>query len=348
MRIEMICQGFVTDPASDEENTSQTCTEPCQVEQGEPGMFTEMPPGGFKIISHSKHIWINDRNKKRRAKESRDFPVTVASKEGCPELMEGSGQDRFGCSQKNCLFYICRIMGQKKLVRFAELLTFPNVLQNPEGMSGKWSEFFHNSHPITLELACGKGEYAVGLGRLYPERNFLGVDLKGNRLWVGAKKALNEKLVNVGFLRTQIDRISMHFNKGEVSEIWITFPDPQLRTSRAKKRLTHPRFLRLYQQILSPGGIVHLKTDSPSLYRFTKWVIDLYELDVLEDKDDVYAGGENEISEELKIKTHYESLDIAGSNRIHYLSFRLPATILPDKDAALKEMLSEEESDRRS
>jgi tRNA (guanine-N7-)-methyltransferase len=239
------------------------------------------------------------------------------------------------------------IMGQKKLVRFAELLTFPNVLQNPEGMAGKWSEFFHNDHPITLELACGKGEYAVGLGRLYPQRNFLGVDLKGNRIWVGAKKALNEKLVNIGFLRTHIDRIAMHFQQGEVSEIWITFPDPQLRTSRAKKRLTHPRFLRLYQQILTPNGIIHLKTDSPALYRFTKWVIDLYELEVIEDKDDVYAAGSDSLSEELSIKTHYESLDIAGSSRIHYLSFKLPATPLPDKDAQLKEMLREEEADRR-
>ena len=239
-------------------------------------------------------------------------------------------------------------MGQKKLVRFAELLTFPNVLQNPEGMPGKWHEFFHNDHAITLELACGKGEYAVGLGRLYPERNFLGVDLKGNRIWVGAKKALNEKLVNVGFLRTHIDRIAMHFQQGEVSEIWITFPDPQLRTSRAKKRLTHPRFLRLYQQILSPNGIIHLKTDSPALYRFTKWVIDLHGLEVIDDRDDVYATGETSITNELKIKTHYESLDIAGSSRIHYLSFRLPGTPLPDKDAALKEMLREEESDRRN
>lgn len=238
-------------------------------------------------------------------------------------------------------------MGQKKLHRFAELLTFPNVLQNPEDMAGKWKEFFHNDHPITLELACGKGEYALGLGRLHAERNFIGVDMKGNRIWVGAKKALKENLTNVGFLRTQIDRIAMHFQPGEVSEIWITFPDPQLRTSKAKKRLTHPKFLRLYQQLLKPGGIIHLKTDSPALYRFSKWVTDLYELEVLEDRDDVYSAGEDSISDELKIKTHYESLDIAGSSRIHYLSFRLPGIPLPDKDAALKDMLREEELDRR-
>jgi tRNA (guanine-N7-)-methyltransferase len=237
-------------------------------------------------------------------------------------------------------------MGQKKLQRFAEVSTFTNVLQYPENMSGNWKNFFHNNNPITLELACGKGEYAVGLGRLFPERNFLGVDLKGNRIWVGAKKAIQEKLTNVGFVRTQIDRIATYFAPGEVSEIWLTFPDPQLRTSKARKRLTHPKFLRLYQQILKAGGTVHLKTDSPSLYRFTKWVIELYDLTVVQDIDDVYASAT--VSETLQIKTHYESLDIAQSNRVHYLQFILPATPLPDKEEALKLLLLEEETDRRS
>jgi tRNA (guanine-N7-)-methyltransferase len=236
-------------------------------------------------------------------------------------------------------------MGQKKLQRFAEIETFPNVLQYPEGMAGAWKDFFHNDHPITLELACGKGEYAVGLGRMFPGRNFLGVDQKGNRIWVGAKKALAENLSNVGFLRTQIDRIATYFKPGEVEEIWLTFPDPQLRTSRAKKRLTHPKFLGLYQQFLAPGGYIHLKTDSPSLYRFTKWVIDLYQLPLLQDIDDVYA--QENLSEILQIKTHYEGLDIAASNKIHYLQFRLPATALPSKEEELKNLLREEESDRR-
>src|SRR5690242_2062099 len=124
-------------------------------------------------------------------------------------------------------------MGQKKLERFAELETMPNVLQFPKEMAGKWNDFFQNKFPITLELACGKGEYAVGLGRLYPQRNFIGIDLKGNRIWVGAKKALNENLKNVAFLRTQIDQIAEYFAENEVSEIWITFPDPQLRMSKA-------------------------------------------------------------------------------------------------------------------
>lgn len=237
-------------------------------------------------------------------------------------------------------------MAQKKLQRFAELDTFSNVLQYPQQMPGNWKEFFHNNHPIILELACGKGEYAVGLGRLFPAKNFLGVDLKGNRIWVGAKIALQEKLTNVGFLRTEIDKIATYFAPGEVAELWLTFPDPQLRTSKAKKRLTHPKFLRLYQQILAPGGYIHLKTDSPALYRFTKWVIELYNLPVHEDVADVYA--QSPVSEVLSIKTHYEGLDIAKSSKVHYLKFSLPATPLPDKEVELKLLLREEATDRRS
>lgn len=234
-------------------------------------------------------------------------------------------------------------MGQKKLVRFAELKTFPNVLQYPEDLKGKWHEFFHNDHPIILELACGKGEYAVGLGQLYPEKNFIGIDQKGNRIWVGAKKALQLQLTNVAFLRIQIDQVNDYFQSNEVSEIWITFPDPQLRTGKAKKRLTHPKFLRLYKQILIPGGFIHLKTDSPKLYQFTKLVIEKYDCMLLEDRDDVYRW--NDISDELKIKTYYESLDIAGSNRIHYLKFSLPE-ILFDKstDKELQVFLREYEA----
>ena len=229
-------------------------------------------------------------------------------------------------------------MGQKKLIRFAELNTFPNVLQYPEGIKGKWNGFFKNNNPITLELACGKGEYAVGLGQLYPDKNFIGVDQKGNRIWVGAKKALQQQLGNVAFLRIQIDRLNEYFDTNEVNEIWITFPDPQLRTGKSKKRLTHPKFLRLYKQILVPGGFIHLKTDSPDLYRFTKQVIDRYNCVLKEDIDDVYK--DNSISDDLTIKTHYESLDIAGSNRIHYLKFCLPE-VLPDqtKDKELQEFL---------
>ncbi|MEJ7912967.1 MAG: tRNA (guanosine(46)-N7)-methyltransferase TrmB [Chitinophagaceae bacterium] len=232
-------------------------------------------------------------------------------------------------------------MAQKKLVRFAELLTLPNVLQNPEGIAGNWKNHFKNNHPVTLELACGKGEYAVGLSALYPERNFIGVDQKGNRIWVGAKRALRENLSNVAFLRIQIDQLTSFFNPGEVAEIWITFPDPQLRISKDKKRLTHPKFLRLYQQVLVAGGAIHLKTDSPQLYHFTKRVIRVYGLTVLEDLDHVHS--QKDLKPELAIKTHYEGLDIAGSNRIHYLFFFLPPVLTgKEQDAILHEELKHE------
>jgi tRNA (guanine-N7-)-methyltransferase len=220
-------------------------------------------------------------------------------------------------------------MGQKKLIRFEELKTFSNVLEFPQGMHDKWKEYFKNNNPVVLELACGKGEYALGLGQLYPEKNFIGIDLKGNRIWVGARKALQKDLHNVAFLRTQIDQITEYFSKNEVAEIWITFPDPQPRMSKAKKRLTHPKFLRLYQQFLAPGGLIHLKTDSPDLYEFTKQVIEMYECLLHMDYKNVYA--EAAIPDELKIKTHYESMDIAASNRVHYLSFSLPSQ-LPGKE----------------
>jgi tRNA (guanine-N7-)-methyltransferase len=231
-------------------------------------------------------------------------------------------------------------MGQKKLIRFEAIKSFPNVLQYPEGMAGQWGPFFKNDHPLTLELACGKGEYTVGLARMYPERNFLGVDMKGNRIYIGAKRSLEDKLTNAAFLRTHIDKIATYFRPGEVQEIWLTFPDPQLRKSRATRRLTHPRFLRLYQHILAPGGIIHLKTDSPVLYAFTKWVIDMYGLTLLQDIEDVHAG---DPAPELRITTHYEELDIAQSKRVHYLAFVLPAGPLPDHDARLLTRIKEEE-----
>ena len=231
-------------------------------------------------------------------------------------------------------------MGQKKLQRFEELKSFSNVLQFPQDISGKWDSFFENKNPIVLELACGKGEYAVGLGEMFPQKNFIGVDLKGNRIWVGAKKALQNNLKNVAFLRTQIDKIAEYFSENEVSEIWITFPDPQLRTSKSKKRLTHPKFLRLYQQFLIPGGLIHLKTDSPDLYQFTKLVIEMYDCKLHEEHADVYAL--KNIPDELQIRTHYESLDIAQSNRIHYLCFSLPKQLAAkEKDDELKQKLKE-------
>ena len=231
-------------------------------------------------------------------------------------------------------------MAQKKLLRFAQIKTFPNVLESPENMQGKWNIFFKNNHPLILELACGRGEYTVGLASLYPSKNFVGVDIKGNRLFIGAKKANDDRLLNAAFLRTQIDDLPAYFNAGEVDDIWITFPDPQLRTSKAKKRLTHPRFLRRYQQVLKPDGHIHLKTDSPELFLFTQTVISMYGLKLHRESSNVY--NENP-SRELTIKTHYEGLDIAGSRKIFYLEFSLPDS-LPMLDDKLQDHLKETEN----
>ncbi len=232
-------------------------------------------------------------------------------------------------------------MGQKKLLRFAQIKDMPNVFEYPTNIAGKWNQMLNNDLPIVLELACGRGEYAIGLAKLFPDQNFIGVDVKGNRMYLGAKKALDLPLPNAIFLRTQIEMLPEYFLQDEVNEIWITFPDPQLRTSRAKKRLTHPRFLRLYQKVLTKNGSIHLKTDSPDLYQFTLKVAALYGLIIHESCDDVYA--QTTIDQRLTIKTHYESLDIAGSNKIFYLRFSLPETIA-DKDDELQYLLKQTET----
>ncbi len=231
-------------------------------------------------------------------------------------------------------------MAQKKLYRFSQIKSFSNVFEYPEDIAGKWNTTFNNGNPVVLELACGRGEYTLGLAALFPARNFIGVDVKGNRMYIGAKKALDDGLANVAFLRTQIEKLTEYFNPGEVDEIWITFPDPQLRTSKAKKRLTHPRFLRLYQKILKPGGNIHLKTDSPALFLFTKKVIEMYGLHLNDESADVYSR--NPVDERLNIKTHYENLDIAQSKKIFYLNFCITSQ-LPEKDIALQEFLKDTE-----
>ncbi|MVT07369.1 tRNA (guanosine(46)-N7)-methyltransferase TrmB [Chitinophaga tropicalis] len=217
-------------------------------------------------------------------------------------------------------------MGQKKLQRFAEIETFPNVLIYPENMPGQWHTFYKNNHPLTLELACGKGDYTLGLARRYPERNFLGVDLKGNRIWRGAKTALEEPLPNAGFLRTQIDKLQNYFAPGEIAEIWITFPDPFLRQSKSKKRLTHPKFLQLYQPLLAKDGTINLKTDSAELYEFTQEVITASGCTLIENIPDVYALPE--IPPLLQIKTFYEGMHLEDGRTIRYLKFALPSTPL--------------------
>ncbi len=223
---------------------------------------------------------------------------------------------------------------RNKLEKFAELRTFPHVYENfdmkeprlfrqghPVQMRGRWHAHFGNSHPITLELACGRGEYAVGLARMYPQRNFIGVDIKGARMWKGARIALEEGLANVAFLRTRIELIDHFFEAGEVEEIWITFPDPFLRKSKANRRLTSPRFLERYHRILAAGGLVHLKTDEPLLYDFT--------LEVLADDPhfaleycaaDIYAGPLP--VPELALKTYYERMHLAAGKTIKYVRMR--------------------------
>lgn len=217
-------------------------------------------------------------------------------------------------------------MGQKKLQRFEEITRFPNVLIYPENISGKWADYFGNNNPITLELACGKGEYTLGLAKLFPQRNFIGVDIKGNRIWKGAKTALEEKFTNAAFLRTQIDKLREYFVADEVKEIWITFPDPFLRASKTKKRLTHSRFLHIYHQILIPEGKINLKTDSPELYAFTKEMIAENNCQLLEDMPDVYAQNVDEV---LNIRTFYEKQHLAAGKTIHYVQFTLPSVLSP-------------------
>ncbi len=221
-------------------------------------------------------------------------------------------------------------MGQKKLVRFAAIKTFSNVLQYPEGMRGRWAEHFGNANPITLELACGKGEYSVGLGREHPERNFIGVDIKGNRIYIGAKKALAEGLNNVAFLRTQIQQLPDYFApEDRVEEMWIVFPDPFL--SKAKNRLTHPRFLAQYQKILPQGARINLKTDSHELYTFTQEVIAEQGCILHTDIADIYGKGL--ATGPLAIQTFYESMHLAEGRTIYYLCFSLPQApiMVPEK-----------------
>lgn len=213
-------------------------------------------------------------------------------------------------------------MGKDKLRRFAEISTFNNVLQLDEGkvLKGSWSRTqFGNDHPIILELACGKGEYTVNLARLFPDTNFIGLDYKGNRIWRGAKTAIEENIKNVAFLRIQIENILEYFAEGEVSEIWITFPDPQPQLSREKKRLTFPGFLAKYRRILTPGGIMHLKTDNDALYQYTLEKIEEHHLHLHCSTSDLYHS--EYANEVLSIKTYYEKKYLQSEKNINYIKF---------------------------
>lgn len=221
-------------------------------------------------------------------------------------------------------------MGSKnKLKRFKENETFPNVIQPTREevfddslkLKGNWKQdFFKNDHPIALELGCGKGEYSVNLAKLFPNKNFLGIDIKGARFWRGAKTALEENISNVGFLRTQIELIDYLFEENEVDEIWITFPDPQIKYKRTKHRMTNPEFLAKYKKILKPNGKVHLKTDSEYMHGYTLGLLQGLGLNIEYAHHDVY-GTTNAPKEVTEIQTYYESQYLAIGKKITYLRF---------------------------
>lgn len=226
---------------------------------------------------------------------------------------------------------------KNKLHKFAELLAFPNVYEcydiqrpslvgpnmEPVALKGRWLEkHFKDDRPITLELACGAGEYTVGLAQKYPERNFIGVDIKGNRMWAGAKEALQKGLGNAAFVRTRIEIIEAFFAPHEVAEIWITFADPFPRQGKENRRLTAPNFLEIYRNILEPGGLIHVKHDDPDFYQFT---LDSFEaapdVEILYKNDDIYASPL--LWDELSLKTRYEEMHLANGKKIKYVIARL-------------------------
>lgn len=226
---------------------------------------------------------------------------------------------------------------RNKLSKFAEIITFANVYQNYDpkepkivgvdlqeiDLKGQWSKtHFKNQNPLTLELACGGGEYTLALAEMYPNRNFIGVDIKGARIWKGARKAIAEERTNAAFFRTRIEQINLFFEKEEVDEIWITFPDPFLKDSKENRRLTSAAFLDRYKSILKKGGLIHLKTDAPSLYTFTHEILKGYEgAEILYSKADIYKEALE--FEELRFKTYYENMHLEDGRLIYYIRFTI-------------------------
>ncbi len=217
-------------------------------------------------------------------------------------------------------------MGKNKLAKFDDMAEYPHVFQYPFSvlqangfeLKGNWrKDFFKNDNPIVLELGCGKGEYTVGLGKLFPEKNFIGVDIKGARMWSGAKESLEAGMTNVAFLRTSIELISHFFEAGEVDEIWITFPDPQMK--KVNKRLTSTRFMRMYREILSGEGIIHLKTDSNFMYTYTCEMAKVNNYPILFNNNDLYHSDLNDSI--LSIRTYYEQQWLDRGLNIKYVKF---------------------------
>lgn len=213
-------------------------------------------------------------------------------------------------------------MAKRKLQQFAEYTSFPNTFDFARDMKGKWNaEYFKNNHPITLELGCGKGEYSVALAQAFPERNFIGVDIKSNRMWRGAKTAIENNLPNVAFMRASIHLIEEFFDNDEVSEIWITFPDPFPKDKHDKHRLTHPRFLERYKKIIKPETIINVKTDDDGLFQFTLETLEQQKIQPLQVIWDVHQN--DDADDYLKnIKTYYEKLFSSRGRTIKFLKFK--------------------------
>jgi tRNA (guanine-N7-)-methyltransferase len=225
-------------------------------------------------------------------------------------------------------------VGKNKLKKFKEFGELERVFQpdfhlmlkNDFHLKGKWNiEVFNNNHPIVLELGCGKGEYTIGLSQNFPDKNFIGVDIKGARMWKGAKESNEKNLLNSAFLRTRIELIRSFFGKDEISEIWLTFPDPQLKERRKNKRLSSSKFLSLYQHFIVNQGLIHLKTDSHELYHYTLSLAKNNKFEILIASEDLYASGF--IDDILGIKTYYENQFLEKGMNIHYLKFKLPNDI---------------------
>lgn len=219
-------------------------------------------------------------------------------------------------------------MAKNKLAKFADMENFSNVFQYPFSrlqkeqfeFKGKWNDlYFKNNNPIVLELGCGKGEYTVGLAKLFPQKNFIGIDIKGARMWTGAKLAIDGGLTNVAFLRTHIELVESFFATGEVSEIWITFPDPQMK--KANKRMTSTRFMKLYLNILNQDNKIHLKTDSPFMYRYTYEMALLNKLEIIQATDNLYNDEHFKDDKILNIQTFYEQQWISRGMTIKYITF---------------------------